>query len=170
MKQLLAEELSTEETRALLERLHLEAPGSSEHVTLAAVIEATGADLEIAARHLADIRQEDFEARYDRRLDDQDFRLDRLESVTSITQIRADSENSVGKTQDDSPSLSTEKFDYTFPRWMYLAESRRSLEIVKQQEADRRNKNRSSVVGIFVLLVGAVFAFYVVAGTLNCMR
>lgn len=76
---LLAEELTSEEVRDLLQRLNARDMGGSEHATVSAVVEATGFDVATVWRLLAEIRKEDFEERFGLRLDHHEKRIETLE-------------------------------------------------------------------------------------------
>lgn len=79
---LLAEELTDEEVRGLLERLNAREFGGSENATVGAVVEATGADVTVVGRLLAEIRKEDFEEKFGLQLKDHGLRIETLEEKT----------------------------------------------------------------------------------------
>ena len=76
---LLAEELSSDEVRELLERLNARDFGGSENATVGAIVDATGSDAVIVGRLLAEIRKEDFEERFGLRLTHSEKRIETLE-------------------------------------------------------------------------------------------
>jgi hypothetical protein len=76
---LVAEELTSEEVRDLLERLNAQDMGGSENATVGSVVEATGSDPLTVGRLLAEIRKEDFEERFGLKLDEHGARIDSLE-------------------------------------------------------------------------------------------
>jgi len=78
--ELLAEPLTDEEVRDLLERLGSKEFGGSEHSTVNSVVEATGASVETVGNLLALIRKEDFEEKFGLKLEEHEERIDTLEN------------------------------------------------------------------------------------------
>jgi hypothetical protein len=79
-QELLAEELTAEEVRELLVRLHTDDLGGSENATVGSVVEATGAELDTVSSLLAEIRKEAYQELFGDRLDDHEHRIIKLES------------------------------------------------------------------------------------------
>jgi hypothetical protein len=77
--ELLAEPLTDEEVRDLLERLGSKEFGGPENATVNSVVEATGASVATVGNLLAQIRKEDFEERFGLRLDHHESRIETLE-------------------------------------------------------------------------------------------
>jgi hypothetical protein len=77
--ELLAEPLTEEEVRDLLERLGSKEFGGPENATVNSVVEATGASVDTVGNLLAQIRKEDFEERFGLRLDHHENRIETLE-------------------------------------------------------------------------------------------
>jgi hypothetical protein len=77
---LLAEPLTDDEVRDLLERLGSKEFGGSDQATVGAVVEATGADVQTVGSLLAQIRKEDFQERFGLRLEEHEVRIDSLET------------------------------------------------------------------------------------------
>ena len=77
--ELLAEPLTDEEVRDLLERLGSKEFGGPENATVNAVVEATGASVATVGNLLAQIRKEDFEERFGLQLDHHESRIETLE-------------------------------------------------------------------------------------------
>ena len=78
-QELLAEELTDEEVRELLVRLHTDDLGGSDNATVASVVEATGAKLGTVSSLLAEIRKEAYQELFGDRLDDHEHRITKLE-------------------------------------------------------------------------------------------
>ena len=78
--ELLAEPLSDEEVRDLLERLGSKEFGGPENATVGAVVEATGSSVETVGNLLALIRKEDFEEKFGLKLEEHEERIDTLEN------------------------------------------------------------------------------------------
>lgn len=80
-RELLQEEITDRELRELLQRLGQEEFEGSGKTRVADLMEATGASLDAVAGHLADIRRGDWEAKFGRRQDVVERRVDRHENV-----------------------------------------------------------------------------------------
>ncbi len=87
---LLSEQMSDAEVRTLLERLGSKEFGGSESATVGAVVEATGTDVEIVGRLLAEIRKENFEKRFGLQLKDHGRRIDTLEQIVTDSRARVE--------------------------------------------------------------------------------
>lgn len=88
-QELLAEELTDEEVRELLVRLHTDDLGGSENATVASVVEATGAELDTVSSLLAQIRREAYQELFGDRLDDHEHRITKLETRHAKPPVQA---------------------------------------------------------------------------------
>jgi hypothetical protein len=80
--ELLAEPLTDEEVRDLLERLGSKEFGGPENATVNSVVEATGASVDTVGNLLAQIRKEDFEEKFGLKLEEHEERIESLEART----------------------------------------------------------------------------------------
>ena len=88
-QELLAEELTEEEVRELLVRLHTDDLGGSENATVGSVVEATGAELDTVSSLLAQIRREAYQELFGDRLDEHEHRITKLENRHAKPPIQA---------------------------------------------------------------------------------
>ena len=88
-QELLAEELTAEEVRELLVRLHTDDLGGSENATVGLVVEATGAELDTVSSLLAQIRKEAYQELFGDRLDEHEHRITKLESRHAKPPVQA---------------------------------------------------------------------------------
>jgi hypothetical protein len=134
--ELLAEPLTDEEVRDLLERLGSKEFGGPEHATVGAVVEATGANPATIGNLLALIRKEDFEEKFGLKLEEHEERIDNLEDHAR------NAERTAGQKQA-----------YVSSKSQLDPYQQRALERLAKEERQREMMNPVAIVAAVVMVL-----------------